>query len=200
MVNWQYVQYVEITVAEVLKDNIQILPQKKKKNYTTRLLNSRNGNILPMVYHQPMITEQFPVWSSAATLLCTDLCISLWTLRYCHIYKPSFSQYSKNLKRHASSFSYFLLCLCLSNFLSNFQFCLYFVSKGDVISVHTSLALFTTPSSALPLDPRLSHSLRTWLSKEKSVQKDQQEIVLGRSLLIKYYLFFSAYLGEKIET
>ena len=26
MVNWQYVQYVEITVAEILKDNIQILP------------------------------------------------------------------------------------------------------------------------------------------------------------------------------
>ena len=31
MVNWQYVQYVEITVAEILKDDIQILPQKKKK-------------------------------------------------------------------------------------------------------------------------------------------------------------------------
>ena len=30
MVNWQYVQYVEITVAEILKDNIQILPQKNK--------------------------------------------------------------------------------------------------------------------------------------------------------------------------
>lgn len=100
----------------------------------------------------------------------------------------------------SSSFSYFLLCLCLSSFLSNFQFCLYFISKRDVISVHTSLSLFTTHSSASPLDPRLSHSLRTWLSKEKSVQKDQQEIVLGRSLLIKYYLFFSASLGEKIET
>ena len=34
MVNWQYVQHVEIT-AEILQDNIQILPQKKKKNYTT---------------------------------------------------------------------------------------------------------------------------------------------------------------------
>ena len=33
MVNWQYVQYVEITVAEILKDNIQILPQKKKNIY-----------------------------------------------------------------------------------------------------------------------------------------------------------------------
>ena len=175
----------------------------KKKNiyiYITRLLNSINCYILPVVYHQPMITEQFPVWSSATTLLCSDLCISLWTLRYCHIYKPSFSQYSKDLKRHASSFSYFLLCLCLSSFLSNFQFCLYFVSKRDVISVHTFLSLFTIPSSASPLDPRLSHSLRTWLSKEKSVHKDQQEIVLGRRLLIKYYLFFCASLGEKIET
>ena len=78
MVNWQYVQYVEITVAEILKDDIQILPQKKKIYiYITRLLNSINCYILPVVYHQPMITEQFPVWSSATTLLCSDLCISL---------------------------------------------------------------------------------------------------------------------------
>ena len=74
MVNWQYVQHVEIT-AEILQDNIQILPQKKKKYI--QLLNSSNGSILPVVYHQPMITEQFPAWSSAATLLCTDLYISL---------------------------------------------------------------------------------------------------------------------------
>ena len=32
MVNWQYVQYVEIT-AEILQDNIQILPQKNMYIY-----------------------------------------------------------------------------------------------------------------------------------------------------------------------
>lgn len=121
--NWQYVQNIEVTAAEILKDNIQILPPKVIQ---LDCPNSGNGNTLPVPHHIPIITEHFsgPLQPQYFALMCI---FPSWELRYFHIYESYFPHYSKDLQKERMCFLFFLFSffyvsafpsVCLPSFLS----------------------------------------------------------------------------------